>query len=242
MTPDPMLQDYDKSPRTEFCRHSLATRVTHWVNVVCLTILLGSGLQIFNAHPALYWGNNSTFARPFVTLSDFPSWMTVPSYRDLGSGRMWHFFFAWMLVINGTLYLLATVRSRHLSRDLLPKRAELRNIGHSLIEHARLRFPKGAEARRYNVVQQLTYLVVIFNLLPLIILTGLCMSPYLNAVVPWLPAAFGGRQSARTLHFIAASGLVVFVLVHVAMVLLSGFVNNIRSMITGCYVIEGETR
>ena len=140
-------------------------------------------------------------------------------------------------MINGALYLVATVRSRHLSRDLLPTRAELRKVGHSLVEHARLRFPKGEEARRYNVVQQVTYLFVIFGLLPLIVLTGLCMSPYLNAVVPWLPAVFGGRQSGRTLHFIAASGLVVFFFVHVAMVVLSGFTNNIRSMITGRYVI-----
>ena len=242
MTESPILHVDAKPRRIEIRRHSLATRVTHWVNVVCLAILLGSGLQIFNAHPALYWGNISTFAHPFLTLPDFPSWTTMPSYRDLGSGRMWHFFFAWVLVLNATFYLIATLRSRHLSRDLLPTLEELRNTGHSLIEHARLRFPKGDEARRYNVVQKLTYLFVIFGLLPLIILTGLCMSPYLNAILPWLPAAFGGRQSARTFHFIAASGLVVFIFVHLAMVFLSGFANNIRSMITGRYVIEGETR
>jgi thiosulfate reductase cytochrome b subunit len=219
-------------------RHSAMTRVTHWVNVLCMTLLLMSGLQIFNAHPALYWGNISTFEAPLAIIGDFPSWATIPSYQDLGSGRVWHFFFAWIFVINGLVYLLVAILTRHLSRDLVPARYELRRIGGTVLEHIRLHFPKGEEARRYNVLQQLTYLAVIFGLLPLVIATGLCMSPQMNAVMPWLPELFGGRQSARTLHFIAAGGLVTFVIVHVAMVVLSGFWNNMRSMITGRYAIE----
>ena len=111
-------------------------------------------------------------------------------------------------------------------------------MGHSISEHIRLRFPKGEEAKRYNVIQKLTYLAVIFGLLPLVIATGLCMSPQLNAAFPWLPEFFGGRQSARTLHFLAAFGLFAFFAVHVVMVLVSGFWNNMRSMITGRYAIE----
>lgn len=229
-------------PRQVFIRrHSVITRITHWVNVACLTVLLMSGLQIFNAHAALYWGDISSFEHPLAVIGRFPAWATIPSYQDLGSGRLWHFFFAWIFVINGVLYLLASLVSSHLRHDLMPTLQETRRIGHSLLEHVRLRFPKGDEARRYNVIQKLTYLAVIFGLLPLVISTGLCMSPRLDADFHWLPAFFGGRQSARTLHFAAASGLVAFTLIHVVMVLVSGVWNNLRSMITGRYAIELES-
>jgi thiosulfate reductase cytochrome b subunit len=221
-------------------RHSVLTRITHWVNVLCLTLLLMSGLQIFNAHSALYWGSSSSFEKPLISIGAFPGWATIPSYQDLGSGRLWHFFFAWVFVINGALYLSASILGRHLSRDLIPTFPAIKRIGHSLLEHARLRFPKGEEAKRYNVIQQLTYLAVIFGLLPLAIVTGLCMSPRLDADFHWLPELFGGRQSARTLHFVAAAGLLTFTLIHIVMVLVSGVGNNLRSMITGRYAIETE--
>jgi thiosulfate reductase cytochrome b subunit len=221
-------------------RHAVLTRITHWVNVVCLTLLLLSGLQIFNAHPALYWGNTSTFGNPLASIGGFPGWATIPSYQDLASGRLWHFFFAWIFVINGVVYFFASILNRHLPRDLIPTRSEMKRIGHSLFEHARLHFPKGEEAKRYNVIQQITYLAVIFGLVPLIIVTGLCMSPRIDADFQWLPELFGGRQSARTLHFVAASGLVAFTLIHVVMVFVSGAGNNLRSMITGRYAIEME--
>jgi thiosulfate reductase cytochrome b subunit len=219
-------------------RHSVTTRITHWINALCLALLFMSGLQIFNAHPALYWGDISTFDNPLVSFDGFPSWAVIPSYQDLAGGRLWHFFFAWLLVINGTIYVLASMLSRHLGRDLIPTRTELRHVWHSISEHIRLRFPKGEEAKRYNVIQKLTYLAVIFGLLPLVIATGLCMSPQLNADFPWLPEFFGGRQSARTLHFLAAFGLFAFFAVHIVMVVVSGFWNNMRSMITGRYAIE----
>jgi thiosulfate reductase cytochrome b subunit len=226
-------------------RHSAATRVTHWINALALALLLMSGLQIFNAHPALYWGESSTFDTPLFAPGEFPSWATIPSYQSLAVGRLWHFFFAWVLVVNGAIYILASLASGHLRRDLVPTRSGLAAIGRSIAEHTRLRFPKGEEARRYNVIQQLAYLAVIFGLLPLVILTGLCMSPQLNAAFPWLLELFGGRQSARTMHFVAAAGLFGFVIVHVAMVVLSGLWNNIRSMITGRYGIDpnaGDSR
>ena len=236
--PQPAPAHDERTPTVSIRRHSSITRITHWINALCLALLFMSGLQIFNAHPALYWGDISTFDNPLAAIGEFSGWATIPSYQDLAGGRLWHFFFAWLLVINGTIYVLSAILSRHISRDLIPTRAELGHIGRSISEHIRLRFPKGEEAKRYNVLQQLTYLVVIFGLLPLIIVTGLSMSPQLNADFPWLPALFGGRQSARTVHFLAAWSLFAFFAVHVVMVVISGFWNNMRSMITGRYAIE----
>ncbi len=259
-------------------RHSAIVRLTHWINVICLAVLLMSGLQIFNAHPSLYFGDKSTFDRPALDLKavtnddgtlsgvtsifgrefrttgvlgasreapdgkmterGFPAWATLPSYRALAIGRRWHFFFAWLFVINGLVYLTYAVVSRHAWRDLVPSRTQLRHIGHSIKEHALLRFPKGNEARSYNVLQRLAYLTVIFVVLPVTILAGLMMSPALNTAFPWLLELFGGRQTARTIHFIGAWTIVLFVLVHVLMVILSGFWNNMRSMITGWFAVE----
>ena len=176
----------------------------------------------------------------------FPSWATVPSYRSLADGRRWHFFFAWLFVINGLVYWLWSLGRGHIQRDLLPARDQLkpRHVLHEIATHARFQFPKGEEARRYNVIQKLTYLAVILVLLPTMLATGLSMSPGFNATLPWLTDLFGGRQSARTIHFISASLIVLFVLVHVVMVIVSGLWNNIRSMITGRYAIvpEGEVK
>ena len=123
---------------------------------------------------------------------------------------------------------------------LEPSRAELAGFGRSVVEHARLRFPEGEAARRYNIIQKLTYLIVLLGLLPLMLVTGLAMSPGMNAAWPWLLDILGGRQSARTLHFLSASGIVVFAFVHVALVILSGLANNMRSMLTGWYAISPE--
>jgi thiosulfate reductase cytochrome b subunit len=260
-------------------RHPLPVRIAHWIVVLCFALLLMSGLQIFNAHPALYWGAKSDFAHPALALRaaenssesnptgvtvlfghafdttgvlgvsagddgkptqrGFPSWLTIPSYQDLATGRRWHFFFAWVLVVVGLLYVLYSLVSRHAQRDLLPRPDELRHVGRSILDHLRLRFPRGEAARRYNVLQKLSYASVVFVVFPVLVLAGLAMSPGIDAVVP-LAEAFGGRQSARTVHFICAWILVLFVLVHIAMVLLSGVWNNLRSMITGRYAIKDE--
>jgi thiosulfate reductase cytochrome b subunit len=258
-------------------RHALWVRLGHWINVVCMVILLMSGLQIFNAHPALYWGDRSTFGDPVLsmgaeqtatgeiigvttilghefdttgvlglseggngemTVRGFPAWATIPSVQWLAMGRRWHFFFAWLFAINGIVYVLYAVLGRHLRRDLLPSGGDLRHIGRSILEHLRFRFPKGEAARRYNVLQKIAYLVVLFGLAPLIILTGLTMSPRIDAGFPVLLTIFGGRQSARTIHFICAFSFLLFALVHIFMVLVSGVWNNLRSMITGRYVID----
>jgi thiosulfate reductase cytochrome b subunit len=261
-------------------RHSGPVRITHWVNVVVLLVLVMSGLQIFNAHPALYIGAKSNFEDPIMAMGTvregddlkgvtsifgytfpttgvfglsgdaesgydehgFPWSVTLPGHRDLSLGRRWHFFFAWLFLFNGLAYLAWSLGSGHLRRDLAPSRQELGHIGSSIAEHARLKFPKGEEAKRYNVLQKLAYLIVALILLPLMLVTGLAMSPGMDAAFPILLEVLGGRQTARTIHFITASGIVLFVVVHLVMVLLSGLWNNLRSMITGRYVVEPEDR
>jgi thiosulfate reductase cytochrome b subunit len=275
--------DYDEippsAPKTTFIRrHSAVTRITHWVNVLCLSLLLMSGLQIFNAHPSLYWGQYGADADPSwlsieavedgdatrgvlrignlsiattgvlgvsgtgddATQRGFPAWITVPSYQDLATGRRWHFFFAWLFVINGFVYVLYGFALGHFRRDLAPSAEEIspRHLKQEIADHARLRFPKGEKARHYNALQKLTYLIVIFIMLPLMLATGLTMSPGMDAGYPFLLDVFGGRQSARSIHFICAWSIVLFVIVHVLMVILSGLWNNVRSMITGRYAIE----
>lgn len=266
-------------PRTQMIhRHSLVTRLTHWLNVICLSVLLLSGLQIFNAHPELYWGHYGADGDPSVltigssgqgddmrgfvriagvevpttgvlgvstfegdpTPRAFPAWATIPSFQDLATGRRWHFFFAWLFLVNGIFYLGFGVLTGHFRRNLAPARRDLspRHLWHEILDHARLRFPQGEQAKHYNALQKLTYLAVIVVLLPTMLLTGLTMSPGFDAVVPALVDVFGGRQSARTIHFMTATLLVLFVLVHVVMVVLSGTWNNMRSMITGRYAIR----
>jgi thiosulfate reductase cytochrome b subunit len=257
-------------------RHAGAVRITHWINALVLLVLLMSGLQIFNAHPALYIGSKSDFDHPILAMQPmmhddkiygvttlfgwqfdttgvfglsgdaengyedrgFPWWATLPGYQNLAMGRRWHFFFAWFFLFNGLAYLLWSLGSGHLRRDLAPTGQELKHIGASVWDHARLRFPKGEEAKRYNVLQKLSYLLVVLVLLPLMLLTGLAMSPGMDSVFPILLDVFGGRQTARTIHFISASLIVIFFVVHLVMVLISGVWNNLRSMITGRYVVE----
>ncbi len=261
-------------------RHSVVTRATHWINVVCMAILLLSGLQILNAYPTLHWGKIGADSDPFLARivsvdaggqprgrleisghaipttgllgasrydgemvpRAFPAWITLPSIPDLAKGRRWHLFFAWLFVINGLLYLLVSAIGGHFRRDFRLSGGAMRprNLWHDIRDHARLRFPKGEAARRYNALQTLSYLAVIGGLLPLMMLTGLTMSPAIDAAAPILLDLFGGRQSARTIHFATASMLVLFVVVHVLMVLLSGVWNNMRSMVTGRYAIDVE--
>ena len=218
-------------------RHRLWVRITHWINAICMTVLLMSGLQIFNAHPALYWGDASRFDALLVEIGPFPSWATLPGSEWLAMGRRWHFFFAWVFVANGAVYGLPAILGGHFRRDLLPSRSDLRQIGHSMWRHMQLRFQEGDGAKHYNVLQKLAYLVVLCVLCPFIVLAGLAMSLHLDAGYPWLLWIFGGRQSARTIHFVCAFSLLGFVVVHLLMLLVSGVWNNIRSMITGWYDI-----
>jgi thiosulfate reductase cytochrome b subunit len=229
--------------RLALYRHPLVIRLTHWVNALCLLVLLTSGLQILNAHPYLYWGNASAFDRPWLALGfggehGFPPWITLPSWQDLASGRRWHFFFAWIFVLNGLAYLVYALASGRVGRLLLPSRNQLAHIGRSIVEHLRLRFPSEELARGYNVLQQLSYLAVVFVLLPLMLLTGLTMSPGMDARLHFLLELFGGRQSARTLHFLTATLLTLFFCIHIAAVLAAGPLRELRSMLTGWFVIK----
>ncbi len=277
------MSPQDKIPpesvrRYQYARHAWPVRLMHWINVIALTILLMSGLQIFNAHPMLNWGKSSYTGRPpllqmravenpdgtLLGITDvfgasfhttglfgasrdedggftergFPSWLTIPGSRYLAMGRQWHFLFAWVFVINGLLYVCYSVWSRHLSKDLAPTPRDWRLVGRSILDHLRFRHPLGEDAKHYNVLQKVTYLSVIFGLLPFTILMGLAMSPRMDTLLPGWIDLVGGRQSARTLHFLAANLIVLFVLVHVFEVIVSGLWNNLRSMITGRYEIQ----
>jgi Ni/Fe-hydrogenase b-type cytochrome subunit len=215
-------------------RQKLITRITHWLWAICLFFLLLSGLQIFNAHPGLYIGDQVgfTFENTVLELEGFPGVLTLPSTQDLATGRVIHFFFAWILVATLLVWTIASVRNRHIRKDLIPTAKDAKNFMPDVRDHLRLKL---VHAVRYSPLQKLAYGGVLFVLFPLIILTGLCMSPGMNAVLPWLPEFFGGRQTARTIHFIVMSLLVAFFVVHIAMILLAGPINEIRSIITGRY-------
>ena len=261
-------------------RHPLSLRVQHALNAAAILLLLMSGLGIFNAHPALYLGQDSRPAREVlrigaaddglgglsghvsllghrwdtrgwvgtsadaqgeITARAFPAWSTLPAANGLSRSREWHFFAAWLLVFNGVTYLVLSIVNRHLRRDLWPDVQDWRGLGASLLDHLRFRHPRGEQALRYNILQKVAYLVVILGLVPGLVVTGLAMSPALNAVWPGWVELLGGRQSARTLHFVFAFSLAMFVLVHLIQVLVSGSpLNYVRSIVTGRFVIPPE--
>jgi thiosulfate reductase cytochrome b subunit len=172
----------------------------------------------------------------------FPGWATIPSTYSLADARRWHLTFAWALAVPLLLYMIWSLINRHIQRDLRIRAEEVqpRHLWHDIVEHARLRFPTGVAALRYNILQKLSYVAVIFILLPLVILTGLTMSPNLNAGFTPLLDLFGGRQSARSLHFIASFLLAMFVVGHVVLVLITGPWNQMRGMVTGWYRLPGR--
>ena len=232
-------------PRRLAYRHRLPTRLWHWVNALTVFVMLMSGLMIFNAHPHLYWGKfGANFDHPWLSFHGrpIPGWATIPSTYNLAAARRWHLAFAWLLSIGLVAFLVTSLFNRHAQRDLAPTADEVRprHIWHDIREHARLRFPTGDAALRYNILQKLSYVGVIFVLLPLMILTGLTMSPAMDAAWPWLQVVFGGRQSARSIHFICAALLLGFILVHLMMVLLAGPINEIGSMITGRFRVPPD--
>ena len=274
-TPEPHSLDDSTSSvpctRRWHYRHFLPVRLGHWINVLCLPILIMSGFQIFNAHPALYWGNRSDRDRPILAMTSvrtesgerkgitvvaghtfdttgvfglsgersrgFPSWATLPSPQWLAMGRRWHLFFAWIFVINGLMFGLYALLKGHFWRNLFPHWKDLQAIGKTLLDHLLFRHPSGEEAKHYNVLQKIAYTGVIFGLGPLIVLTGLAMSPAIDAAFPGLLTVFGGRQSARTIHFLACFAFIGFIVIHLFQVVVTGLWNNIRSMVTGWYTI-----
>lgn len=245
-------------------RHPLPVRLWHWLNALAVFVMLMSGMMIFNAHPHLYWGRyGANFDHSWLDIGAghvrigpltipvpppigvvihgrlfaFSPLITIPAHYDLAGARQWHFAFAWLLVIPGLLFGAWSLIRGHLIRDLAPRRAELapRHLWHDIKQHARLRFPTGPAARRYNILQKLAYLGVLAVLLPGVFLSGLMLSPTMNAALPWLLELLGGRASARSIHFLCAMGLAAFILIHLVMVLLAGPINEVRSMVTGWY-------
>ena len=223
-------------------RHSALVRVTHWITTLCFFALLVSGIEIVISHPRFYWGETGNDLTP--TLFKLP----IPASRNLvptgygyvlpdqnGWSRYLHFQAAWVVVFTGLLYLISGVLAKHFSKDLLPQRADFswREFSTSITKHLRFERPSQAETWSYNLIQRLAYLFVIFVLFPLVIWTGLAMSPAFVSAFPATVNVLGGQQSARTLHFFVSLALLLFLLVHVVMVCLAGFKSRMRAMITG---------
>ena len=277
----------DSPKRTElFYRQSAWTRLTHWIWAATLFFMVTSGLQIFNAHPILYFGQQSGFGDKqyggpqagygnkqfnntvldihseqhgsrtvgvtsilghdfdtsgFLGKSGpedrphdqaFPAWATIPSSYDLATGRVIHFFFAWILVATWCVWFVASLINGHLWGDIVPKPSDLRRMPRDVIDHLRLKF---THRRSYNVLQKLSYAAILIVVLPGMVLTGLTMSPSVDSAWPWLLDIFGGRQTARLLHFCGMLAIVLFVVIHIVMVIAAGPINEMRSMITGWY-------
>ena len=222
-------------------RHTAVVRITHWITTLCFFALLVSGIEIVISHPRFYWGETGNPMTP--SLFDLP----IPASRPWvqtgynfvlpdqnGWSRNLHFEAAWVVILTGLVYVISSLLGRHFRKNLLPAGAGLtwRALSKDIANHLRFQRPDEAEAKSYNVLQRLTYLLVIFVLFPLAIWTGLAMSPALVSVFPFLATAFGGLQSARTIHFFVSVLLVLFLLIHIVMVCRAGFRNRMRAMIT----------
>jgi thiosulfate reductase cytochrome b subunit len=223
-------------------RHSAVVRLTHWITTLSFLALLVSGVEILISHPRFYWGETGNVRTPPLFQLPIPaSRSTVPTGYGYvlpdqnGWSRYLHFQSAWVAVLTGLLYVVFGLFQGHFRRNLLPARAELSHKGFSSViaRHLRLRPASEEEAWSYNVLQRLTYLLVIFVLFPLGYWTGLAMSPAVAGAIPAAVTILGGQQSARTIHFFVSVFLVLFLTVHVVMVCLAGFRNRVRAMVTG---------
>jgi thiosulfate reductase cytochrome b subunit len=226
-------------------RHSLVVRLTHWITALCFLALLVSGVEIVISHPRFYWGETGNNLTP--TLFRIP----IPASRNLvptgygyvlpdqnGWSRYLHFQAAWLVVLTGLVYLIWGLFTGYFAKSLLPRKGQLswREFSVEIRKHLRFQRPGEAEAWSYNLLQRLAYLFVIFFLFPMIIWTGLAMSPAFVSAVPAAVNVLGGQQSARTLHFFITLALVIFLLVHIVMVWLAGFRSRMRAMITGTMI------
>ena len=237
--------------KTSISRHAAFVRWTHWLTFVSFTVLVITGAEIVISHPRFYWGETGNVnMRPLFTLHIPSSRDTVPTGYGYvmpdqnGWSRYLHFQTAWALVLTGLVYLIAGLWSGHFKRNLIPRTGERSFRAHwgRLARYLRRAPPDAAESGSYNVLQRTSYLTVIFILFPLVIWTGLALSPGFNAAFPWGVNLLGGRQSARTLHFFVSIALVLFLLIHVAMVVWSGFWSRLRAMISGRVTVDEEVR
>ena len=237
------MDDAPPAAGTTIYRHALFTRLWHWVNAIAIFILIGSGLGISNAHRHLYWGRyGANFDTPWWNPPHFPAWLTIPANYNLALSRRWHLFFALVLGFGLLAFMIASLVNRHFQRDLRVRTGDLapRTMLHDIREHLAFRFHDPAHPGAYNVLQKLAYVSVIFVLLPVVVLTGLTLSPGMDAAWPWLLDVFGGRQSARSLHFLSMMGIAGFIVVHLVLVILAGVGNELRSMITGRWRVPDD--
>ena len=220
-------------------RHALSTRLWHWITALSVIVLFMSGLNISNAHPRLYWGEWGFMPQDaWLTLPRFPGWATIPGYYSLAIARDWHIVFSWVLALSLLLFMLAALINGHFRRDIAIRGQEWRPGRFATEARRYLRFdfahrPGNHAGSKYGAMQKLAYSLVLFVLLPVMIFSGMAMSPGMDAAWPWLSQMFGGRQSARSIHFIVAWALVAFTLVHVLMVLLTGPARQVWAMIAG---------
>lgn len=215
-------------------RHALSTRLWHWINAISVAVLFMSGLNISNAHRRLYWGDQG-FApsQAWLEVPRFPGWMTIPDYYSLAVARDWHVIFSLVFAFSLLAFLILAIANGHLRRDIFARAREWKpsSIGRDIVQHLKFNFEHGGA--KYNVLQKIAYSGVILVLIPLMIFTGMAMSPGMEAAWPWLSEMFGGRQSARSIHFLAAWGLFAFFVIHILLVLASGPIRQVRDMITG---------
>lgn len=228
--------------RTVPSRHSALVRVTHWITALCFLALLVTGVEILISHPRFYWGEaGNIFTQPLFRLPIPASRSSVPTGYGFvlpdqnGWSRYLHFQAAWAAVLTGLLYVISSFFTGHLRNNLLPRGADLswRSFSATIASHLRFQRRGEEEAWSYNLPQRLTYLAVIFVLFPVVIWTGLAMSPAIASVFPGAVSVLGGQQSARTIHFFVSVLLALFLLVHILMICLSGFSSRMRAMITG---------
>jgi thiosulfate reductase cytochrome b subunit len=240
-----------QAEKTKTLRHSSVIRVTHWLTVVSFLALLVTGAEIVISHPRFYWGEvGNVNTHPLFILPIPSSRDTVPTHFNYvmpdqnGWSRYLHFQSAWVAVLTGLVYVIAGLWSGHFLRDLLPEPRDRswRAYRARMAQYLRRTPPDRAEATSYNVLQRTAYLAVIFVLFPLIIWTGLAMSPAFTSAVPAAAALLGGRQSARTIHFFVSGLLLLFLIVHVTMIALSGFRSRMRAMTTGYVDVSEEHR
>ncbi len=223
-------------------RHPATVRATHWIAALCFFALLVSGVEIVISHPRFYWGEDgNSLTEPLFRLPLPASRSSVPTGYDFvlpdqnGWSRSLHFQSAWILVFTGLAYGTFGLLTGHFRKRLLPASSDLgwASLSQVVKSHLRFKAPSGADAWSYNVLQRMAYLAVVFVLFPLMIWTGLAMSPAVVSAFPGAMTVFGGQQSARTLHFFVSAALAAFLLVHVAMVYLAGFRSRVLAMITG---------
>ena len=215
-------------------RHALSTRLWHWLNLLCVVVLFMSGLTISNAHRRLYWGDwGFEASQAWLMVPRFPDWMTIPGYYSLAVARDWHILMAWPFALGLLFMWIAMMINRHFKRDIVTKPREWRPsaIWRDVVEHLKLNFDH--HEGKYNFLQKLAYGLVLGGFLPMMIFTGISISPGMEPTFGWLVDLLGGRQSARSLHFIFAFAIAGFFIVHVLLVILSGPIRQMRDMITG---------